>query len=71
MDPNNNGEERERLEREAREVVERAMLEGERIRQEAERKAKEDEDRGSNNEEEKEELTFGFPICDIPTNLGK
>ena len=33
------------------------------LRREAERKAKEDEDRGSNNEEEKdEELTFGFPI---------
>ena len=40
MDPNNNGEERERLEREAREVVERAMLEGERIRQEAEENLK-------------------------------
>ena len=51
MDPNNNGEERERLAREAREEVDRAREEGERIRQEVERKAKEDEDRGSNNEE--------------------
>ena len=32
MDPNNNGEEKERLEREAREAVERARLKGERIR---------------------------------------
>ena len=53
MDLNNNGEERERLEREAREAVERARLDGEIIRREVERKSKEDEDRGSNNEEEK------------------
>ena len=39
------------------------------LRGEAERKAKEDEDRGSNNEENNEELTFGFPICDIPTTF--
>ena len=72
MDPNINGEEGERLEREARKAVERARLDGERIRREAERKAKEDEDRGSNNEEEKEEeLTSGFPIYDIPEAFGK
>ena len=42
------------------------------LRREAERKEKEDEDRGSNNEEEKdEELTFGFPIYDIPTTFGR
>ena len=46
-------------EREEKEAVERARLEGERIRQEDERKPKKDEDRGPNNEEEKEEeLTF-------------
>ena len=50
MDPNNNGEEREILSREA---VDRAREEGEIIRWEAERKAREDEGRGSNNEEEK------------------
>ena len=49
MDPNINGEERQRLEREA---IARTRLEGERIRWEAERKAKEDDDRWSNNEEE-------------------
>ena len=66
MDPNNNREERE-----AREAVERARLEGERIWQEFERKDKLDEDRGSNNEEEKEEdITFGFPIYDIPAAFG-
>ena len=65
MDLNNNEETRERSEREAREVVERARLNGERIR-------REDEDRGSNNEEEKkEELTFGFPIYDIPATFGR
>ena len=42
------------------------------LRREAERKEKEDEDRGSNNEDEKdEELTFGFPIYDIPTTFGR
>jgi len=40
------------------------------LRREAERKAKEDEDRGSNNEND-EELTFGFPICDIPVAFGR
>ena len=40
------------------------------LRREAKRKAKEDEDRGSNNEND-EELTFGFPICDIPTTFGR
>ena len=69
MDPNNNGEEIERL---AREAVDRARLEGESIRQEDERKAKEDEDGGSNNEEQKEEeLTFGFPIYDIPATFSR
>ena len=34
MDPNNNGEARERLESKAREAVKRERLEGERIRQE-------------------------------------
>ena len=64
MDPNNNNEElRDRLEREAREVVEM-------LRREVERKAKEDEDRGSNNENN-EELTFGFPICDVLTTFGR
>ena len=72
MDPNNtnNEELRDRLEREAREAVENARIEGEMLRREAERKAKEDEDRGSNNEND-EELTFGFPICDIPTAFGR
>ena len=42
MDPNKNGEERERL---AREAVDREREDGERIRHEAKRKAKEDEDR--------------------------
>ena len=54
MDPNNNEEIRERLEREAREALEKAKLEGEMLRWEVERKAKEDEDRGSNNEENDE-----------------
>jgi hypothetical protein len=72
MDPNNNNNEelRDRLEREAREEVENARIEGEMLRREAERKAKEDEDRGSNNEND-EKLTFGFPICDIPTTFGR
>jgi hypothetical protein len=71
MDPNNNNEElRERLEREAREAVENARLEGEMLRREAERKAKEDEDRGSNNEND-EELTFGFLICDVLVAFGR
>ena len=72
MDPNNtnNEELRDRLEREAREAVENARIEGEMLRREAERKAKEDEDRGSNNEND-EELTFGFPICDIPAAFGR
>ena len=61
MDPNNNREEREEVDR---------VREGERIRHEAAKKSKEYEDRGSNNEEEKEEeLTFIFPIYDIPTTL--
>ena len=55
MDPDNNGEERERLAREEREAVDRVREEGEKIRWEAERKAKEDEDIGSNNEEEIEQ----------------
>ena len=72
MDPNNNEEIRERLEKEAREALEKARLEGEMLWREAERKAKEDEDRWSNNEEVKdEELTFGFPIYDIPTTFGR
>ena len=71
MDPNNNEEIRERLEKEAREVLEKARLEGEMLRREAERKAKEDEDRGSNNEENDEELTFGFPLYDIPATFGR
>ena len=52
MDPNNtnNEELRDRLEREASEVAENARIEGEMLRREAERKAKEDQDRGSNNE---------------------
>ena len=72
MDPNNtnNEELRDRLEREAREVVENARIEGEMLRREVERKAKEDEDRGSNNEND-EELTFEFPICDIPAAFGR
>ena len=71
IDPNNNNEElRDNLEREAREVVENARLEGEMLRREVERKANEDEDRGSNNEND-EELTFGFLICDIPTTFGR
>ena len=71
MDPNNNNEEiRERLEREAREALENARLEGEMLIREAERKAKEDEDRGSNNEND-EELTFGFHICDAPATFGR
>ena len=41
------------------------------IRREAKRKAKEGEDRGSNNEENDEELTFGFPICDVPATFGR
>ena len=40
------------------------------LRREAQRKEKEDEDRGSKNEND-EELTFGFPICDIPTTFGR
>ena len=40
------------------------------LRREVERKEKEDEDRGSNNEND-EELTFGFSICDIPTTFGR
>ena len=61
-----------RLEKEARESLEKARLEGEMIRREAKRKAKEDEDRGSSNEKEKdEELTFGFPIYDIPSTFGR
>lgn len=45
MNPNNNEEKRERLEREAREALEKARLEGEMLRREVERKTKEDEDR--------------------------
>ena len=72
MDPNNNEELRDRLEREAREVVENARLEGEMLRREAEREEKEYEDKGSNNEEEKDkELTFGFPIYDILAAFGR
>ena len=41
------------------------------LRREAERKEKEDEDRGSNNEKNDEELTFGFPICDVPVAFGR
>ena len=69
MDPNNinNEELRDRLEREA---VENARIEGEMLRREAKRKAKEDEDRGSNNDND-EELTFGFPICDVPEAFGR
>ena len=72
MDPNNtnNEELRDRLEREAREVVENARIEGEMLRREVERKAKEAKDRGSNNEND-EELTFGFPICDILVTFGR
>ena len=72
MDPNNNNEElTERLEREARETIENARIEGEMLRREAERKTKEDEDRGSINEENDEELTFGFPICDVLATFGR
>ena len=72
MDPNNtnNEELRDSLEREARETIENARIEGEMLRREVGRKAKEDEDRGSNNEND-EELTFGFPICDIPATFGR
>ena len=72
MDPNNtnNEELRDRLEREAREAVENARIEGEMLTKEAERKAKEDEERGSNNEND-EELTFVFTICDIPASFGR
>ena len=38
MNPNNNGKERERLAREAREAIDRSREEGERLRQEDERK---------------------------------
>ena len=61
---------RDRLEREAREAIENARMEGKMLRREAGRKAKEDEDRGSNNEND-EELTFVFPICDVPTTFGR
>ena len=71
MDPNTNNEElRDRLEREAREAVKNARLEGEMLRREVEKKQKEDEDRGFENEND-EELTFGFPIYDIPTTFGR
>ena len=71
MDPNNNEEIRERLEKEAREALEKARIEREMLRREAQRKAKEDENIGSNNEENDEELTFGFHICDVPVTFGR